>query len=82
MRILILLVALLALVAFLLVALPAWPWIRKERREADEEPYDPPHQLDPSHPPPAIPEPEDDVGPGDRDVPPGSRRDRQRHGKP
>lgn len=53
----------------------------KRRKEAEDEPYDPRRQIDPSDPPPVIPEPEDDVGPGDRDVPPGSRRDRQRHGR-
>ena len=74
--------ATLALAGFLLFVLPAKPWLEHRRREAEEEPYDPERTIDPSDPPPVAPQPEDDLGPGDRDVPPGSRVDRRRHGKP
>lgn len=82
MRILIILVALVALGVFVTMVFPVRPWLEKRRSEAEAEPYQPARTIDPSDPPPAVPEPEDHLGPGDRDVPPGSRRDRQRHGKP
>lgn len=81
MRFVILIIGALALLLLVAVVLPSKPWMDKRRKEAEDEPYDPRRQIDPSDPPPVIPEPEDDVGPGDRDVPPGSRRDRQRHGR-
>lgn len=71
--------AVVALFVFLAVILPSWPWFRKQHYRDSH--YRPERTIDPSNPPPAVPEPEDDLGPGGHDVPPGSRRDRQRHGK-
>lgn len=82
MRILLVLIAAAVLVLFVLLIWPAQPWLKRKRERHEESGYRPARTIDPSNPPPAVPEPEDDLGPGDRDVPPGSRRDRQRHGKP
>lgn len=78
MRMLLAFFGVVALVIFLSIVLPSWPWFRRQHSDTS---YRPKHTIDPSDPPPPIPEPADDLGPGDRDVPPGSRRDRQRHGK-